>query len=63
MVPIPLEGWRRVKSSMASLLSEGRELPARDPKVKERKTTPKKRFTEYSLLSAMESVGAKEKRI
>ena len=31
--------------------------------AKERKTTPKKRFTEDSLLSAMESVGAKEKRI
>lgn len=30
----------------ASLLEEGRELPARDPKVKEGKTTPKKRFTE-----------------
>jgi DNA topoisomerase-3 len=44
----------------ASLLSEGRELPAREPKVKEGKTTPKKRFTEDSLLSAMESAGAKE---
>ncbi|WP_243764858.1 CD1108 family mobile element protein [Eubacterium callanderi] len=44
----------------ASLLEEGRELPARDPKVKEGKTTPKKRFTEDSLLSAMESAGAKE---
>ncbi len=30
----------------ASLLSEGRELPARDPMVKEGKTTPKKRFTD-----------------
>ena len=30
----------------ASLLSEGRELPAREPKVKEGKTTPKKRFTD-----------------
>ena len=44
----------------ASLLSEGRELPARDPKVKEGKTTPKKRFTEDSLFSAMESAGAKD---
>ena len=44
----------------ASLLSEGRELPAREPKVKEGKTTPKKRFTEDSLLSAMESAGAKD---
>ena len=30
----------------SSLLEEGRELPARDPKVKEGKTTPKKRFTD-----------------
>lgn len=44
----------------ASLLSEGRELPAREPKVKEGKTTPKKRFTEDSLLSAMESAGVKD---
>ena len=44
----------------ASLLSEGRELPARDPEVKEGKTTPKKRFTEDSLLSAMESAGVKD---
>ena len=39
---------------------EGRELPARNPKVKEGKTTPKKRFTEDSLLSAMESAGARD---
>lgn len=44
----------------ASLLEEGRELPPRNPKLKEGKTTPKKRFTEDSLLSAMESAGAKE---
>lgn len=44
----------------ASLLEEGCELSARDPKVKEGKTIPKKRFTEDSLLSAMDSAGAKE---
>lgn len=53
-------GILEILEADASLLSEGRELPARDPKVKEGKTTPKKRFTEDSLLSAMESAGAKE---
>ena len=53
-------GILEILKADASLLSEGRELPARDPKVKEGKTTPKKRFTEDSLLSAMESAGAKE---
>ena len=53
-------GILEILEADASLLSEGRELPARDPKVKEGKTTPKKRFTEDSLLSAMESAGAKD---
>ena len=53
-------GILEILKADASLLSEGRELPARDPKVKEGKTTPKKRFTEDSLLSAMESAGAKD---
>lgn len=53
-------GILEILEADASLLSEGRELPARDPKVKEGKTTPKKRFTEDSLLSAMESASAKE---
>lgn len=43
-----------------TLLTEGREIPAREPVIKEGKTTPKKRFTEDSLLSAMESAGAKD---
>ena len=41
-----------------NLLSEGRTIPACDPQIKEGKTTPKKRFTESSLLSAMERAGA-----
>ena len=53
-------GILEILEADASLLSEGRELPARDPEVKEGKTTPKKRFTEDSLLSAMESAGAKD---
>ncbi|MDD6536886.1 MAG: DNA topoisomerase 3 [Prevotella sp.] len=53
-------GILEILEADASLLSEGRELPARDSKVKEGKTTPKKRFTEDSLLSAMESAGAKD---
>lgn len=53
-------GILEILEADVSLLSEGRELPARDPKVKEGKTTPKKRFTEDSLLSAMESAGAKD---
>ena len=43
-----------------NLLSEGRTIPACDPQIKEGKTTPKKRFTESSLLSAMERAGADE---
>lgn len=53
-------GILEILEADASLLSEGRELPARNPKVKEGKTTPKKRFTEDSLLSAMESAGARD---
>ena len=53
-------GILEILEADASLLSEGRELPAREPEVKEGKTTPKKRFTEDSLLSAMESAGAKD---
>lgn len=39
-------GILEILEADASLLSEGRELPARDLKVKEGKTTPKKRFTD-----------------
>lgn len=39
---------------------EGKELPVRDPECKEGKTTPKKHFTEDTLLSAMENASADE---
>ena len=42
-------------------LREGRKYPLRDPYIKEGKTTPKKRFTEDSLLAAMERAGAEDK--
>ena len=41
-------------------LAEGQELPVADVAVKEGKTTPPKHFTEDTLLSAMETAGAKE---
>jgi DNA topoisomerase III len=43
-----------------TLLSEGKTLPATQFQLKEGRTTPKKRFTESSLLSAMERAGADE---
>ncbi|SFL28607.1 DNA topoisomerase-3 [Lachnospiraceae bacterium KH1T2] len=42
------------------LLEAGKSLPAVDAKLKEGKTTAKKRFTEDSLLSAMERAGIDE---
>lgn len=41
-------------------LAEGQQLPVESASVKEGKTTPPKRYTEDTLLSAMESAGAKE---
>ena len=41
-------------------LSEGMTFPAEGVTVKEGKTTPPKRYTEDTLLSAMETAGAKE---
>lgn len=38
-------------------LKEGSTYPLRDPKIKEGKTTPKKHYTEESLLAAMERAG------
>ena len=49
-----------VLSADPKLLAEGRTIPTCDPQIKEGKTTPKKRFTESSLLSAMERAGADE---
>ena len=43
-----------------SFFEEGKTLPARDPEVKEGKTSPKKHFTEDTLLSAMEHASADE---
>ena len=41
-------------------LTNGRSYPLQNPKMEEGKTTPKKHFTEDSLLSAMERAGADE---
>ena len=41
-------------------LASGKSYPVQNPKMEEGKTTPKKHFTEDSLLSAMERAGADE---
>lgn len=41
-------------------LTNGNSYPLKDPKIEEGKTSPKKHFTEDSLLSAMERAGADE---
>ena len=41
-------------------LTKGKSYPLQDPKLEEGKTTPKKHFTEDSLLSAMERAGVYE---
>ena len=41
-------------------LTSGKSYPIQNPKMEEGKTTPKKHFTEDSLLSAMERAGAEE---
>ncbi len=41
-------------------MSSGKSYPMQNPKMEEGKTTPKKHFTEDSLLSAMERAGADE---
>ncbi len=43
-----------------STLTNGKSYPMKEPKIVEGKTTPKKHFTEDSLLSAMERAGADE---
>lgn len=42
------------------VISEGKSFPVQNPELKEGKTTPKKHFTEDTLLSAMEHAGAEE---
>ena len=41
-------------------LQEERNYPLRDPQIKEGKTTPKKHYTEDSLLAAMEKAGTED---
>ena len=41
-------------------LTSGKSYPIQNPKMEEGKTTPKKHFTEDSLLSAMERAGSEE---
>ena len=43
-----------------TIFTEGRSIPVLDPQVKEGKTTPKKHFTEDTLLAGMERAGAEE---
>ena len=58
-------GWRQYEkaeenSSILSDVSGGMELPVADAALKEGKTTPPKRYTEDTLLAAMETAGSKE---
>ena len=58
-------GWRaydKLEETAAKLpaLTEGASLPVLSAEVKEGKTTAPKRYTEDSLLSAMETAGAKD---
>ena len=43
-----------------AILTNGKSYPLQNPKMEEGKTTPKKHFTEDSLLSAMERAGSEE---
>ena len=60
------ENDRREKNENADMLAciatltNGKSYPLQNPKMEEGKTTPKKHFTEDSLLSAMERAGADE---
>ena len=60
------ENDRKEKSENADMLAciatltNGKSYPLQNPKMEEGKTTPKKHFTEDSLLSAMERAGADE---
>lgn len=58
-------GWRQYEkpednSSALPDISEGMELSFVDAALKEGKTTPPKRYTEDTLLAAMETAGSKE---
>ena len=69
------EGWKKIerhfrpaardgknKDELQTLpeLHEGMCLPVEKAEIREGKTTPPKRFTEDTMLSSMESAGAKE---
>ena len=70
------EGWKRIErhfqpaakdgkdanapQSLPGEIREGMTLPIQKAGVKEGKTTPPKRFTEDTMLSSMESAGAKD---
>ena len=70
------EGWKRIErhfrpavkdskdgnapQSLPEGIREGMTLPVQKAEVKEGKTTPPKRFTEDTMLSSMESAGAKD---
>lgn len=45
---------------LEGIFDQGKSLPVQNPDLKEGKTTPKKHFTEDTLLSAMEHAGADE---
>lgn len=60
------ENDRKEKSENADMLAciatltNGKSYPLQNPKMEEGKTTPKKHFTEDTLLSAMETAGAED---
>lgn len=58
-------GWKAfsgedMKESTVPAVSEGEKIPVDKATVKEGKTTPPKSYTEATLLSAMETAGAKD---
>ena len=53
------KGNAEMMACIAALI-RGKSYPVQNPKMEEGKTTPKKHFTEDSLLSAMERAGSKE---
>ena len=59
-----IPGWKAYVQEQADKplpeLEEGRNIPVTAVSVKEGKTTPPKHYTEDTLLSAMETAGAKE---
>ncbi len=69
------EGWRQIEkhfrqaskkpmdekeAQILPVVSEGQEVPIENAQIKEGQTSPPKRFTEDTMLSSMESAGAKD---